>query len=267
MKKSLIILAVTLTMMPLSASAWGKLGHATIAEIAERHLTPAAKANIEHYTKGEPLASYGSWMDFVRNDEPYKTEFDGWHASIATPDCKSPLYIRKEKRNCHDAVTAVEYLRVYLKDYREMSDSAVLVGIKCLIHTIGDFHCPVHMRFTDYPNTGKFHVTFLGKDYRYHDFWDSALIQKTNGMTGADYSAYADKLDTWKKSQIRKVTRGWARDWFEDAATDIRPHIYDAMEGDALDESFAETHIGLAETELRKAGYQLAAALNEIFGK
>ena len=33
----------------LNALAWGGLGHRTVAEIAERNLTPKAKANIEIY--------------------------------------------------------------------------------------------------------------------------------------------------------------------------------------------------------------------------
>ena len=71
MKKLLLSLSL-LVFCCLPSLGWGRLGHATIAEIAERHLTPAARANIERYTHGTPLAAYSSWMDEVVNTPPYK---------------------------------------------------------------------------------------------------------------------------------------------------------------------------------------------------
>ena len=61
-------LTLLLSIIALDASAWGTLGHCTIAEIAERNLTEKAKANIEKYTKGEPLSSYAMWMDHIGKD-------------------------------------------------------------------------------------------------------------------------------------------------------------------------------------------------------
>ena len=63
--KKLLLLFSLLTFCAFQAQGWGRLGHATIAEIAQRHLTPAARANIEKYTHGTPLAEYASWMDEV----------------------------------------------------------------------------------------------------------------------------------------------------------------------------------------------------------
>ena len=50
-----VVLFIMMAALSSSAMAWGSLGHRTIAEIAERNLTPEAKANIERYTKGTPL--------------------------------------------------------------------------------------------------------------------------------------------------------------------------------------------------------------------
>lgn len=266
MKK--MILSLALAAICVSAAGWGRLGHATIAEIAERHLTPRAKANIEKYTGGTPLAEYGSWLDKVRNDEPYKTRYAGWHASIATTECSSPLYIRIERRNGgKDAVTGAEYLRAYLKDYKEMPDSIVLESIKALVHIIGDFHCPAHVRYTDARNDGKFKVIWFGKEKRLHDTWDSDILRKGAGFKAGDHVEYADRLDTWSKKQIKQATRGWAREWFEDAARDIRPLVGKAKPGDELGQEWVDNGIVIAENQIRKAGYQLAAALNEIFGE
>lgn len=264
--KRLLLSAVLLAAAVSSSFGWGRLGHATIAEIAERHLTPTARANIEYYTKGQPLATWASWMDEVAGTEPYKQEFAGWHASICAPDCHSPLYVRKEARNCRDGVTAMEWFREYLREYRELPDSVVLQAIKCITHIVGDFHCPAHVRFTDELNELKYNVTFFGTEGTLHAVWDTRLIQHVSGLQWKDYPAYADSLDTWDAAAIDAATVGWAREWFEDCARDVRPTIKKVPKGSVLEQEFADKYYPLAELELRKAGYQLAKALNTIFG-
>ena len=68
------------------------------------------------------------------------------------------------------------------------------------------------------------------------------------------------------KREIRRMTRGSYREWFEDAARDVRPSIDWVAPGDTLGEEFMAKATPLAEQQLRKASYQLAAALNRIFG-
>lgn len=264
--KSLILTALALS-CAITVSAWGKLGHATIAEIAERHLTPKAKANIDKYTGGQPLATFASWMDIVRNDEPFKQELDGYHASICTADCKSPIYVRKFHRNCRDAVSGIEFYAECLKDFKEMPDSMVFVYIKAMVHMVGDFHCPAHVRYTDEVNQLKYNVIFFGDEVRFHNVWDSGVLNRGSGLKYPQYSEYADRLDTWNKRQIKKATEGWAQEWFEDAARDIRPIIRTVPKMSELGQEFVDKHIELGELQIRKGGYQLAKLLNSIFGE
>ena len=86
-------LAVVLLLLPQIAFGWGRLGHRTIAEIAERNLTPKAKANIEKYTGGTPLWKYSLFVDEYRNHPDYKKALEGFHASIADSDCTSPQIV------------------------------------------------------------------------------------------------------------------------------------------------------------------------------
>ena len=247
------------------AMAWGRLGHYTIAEIAERHLTPKAKAEIERYTHGAPLASYAVFMDSVVKKPVYVTAFRGWHASIADASCKSPAEVRNRYRKGRDGVTAMEYWRKELADRSQLSDSTILCGIKCIVHIIADFHCPAHVRYVDNKNDGHMKVTFYGKRTTLHKVWDTALI--TRAHKGWRYPQYADYLDTWSKGKIARCTRGNEQAWFEDAARDVRPSLAGVSEGDALGDKFSKKALPLAEKQMRKAAYQLAAALNEIFGE
>ena len=59
-----------------SAVAWDSRGHSTVAYLAERHLTPRAKANIERYINGKSIVYYASWMDYNRTDPPFDVTND-----------------------------------------------------------------------------------------------------------------------------------------------------------------------------------------------
>lgn len=73
MKKPFLLLSLLLTFgLHADCAAWGTVGHRAIAEVAQRHLTPKAKAAIERYTGSTPLAEYAVFMDEVAADPRYK---------------------------------------------------------------------------------------------------------------------------------------------------------------------------------------------------
>ena len=183
MKKPFLLLSLLLTFgLHADCAAWGTVGHRAIAEVAQRHLTPKAKAAIERYTGGTPLAEYAVFMDEVAADPRYKEPFRGWHASIADAECNSPAEVREKYRKGRDGVTGAETLTAALKNYRELDDSVVLTYIKCIVHMVADFHCPAHVRYTDAHNEGKFDVTFFSKPKTLHSVWDSGVIAQSIGM-------------------------------------------------------------------------------------
>ncbi len=101
---------------------------------------------------------------------------------------------------------------------------------------VADFHCPAHVRYTDAHNEGKFDVTFFGKPKTLHSVWDSGVIARIH--PGWSYERYADYLDNASKREIRRMTEGSYRQWFEDAARDVRPSIDWVAPGDTLGEEF-----------------------------
>ncbi|MBQ5691832.1 MAG: S1/P1 nuclease [Alistipes sp.] len=257
---------LVLLALPLQSFGWGRLGHRTIAEIAERHLTESAKERIMHYTGSVHLADISTWMDEVAGTEPYKYRLRGWHASIATEKCKSPVSVREEYRKGRDGVTAVEQFQQRLVQPERVKDSIVLVAIKCLVHIVGDVHCPVHVRYTDFKNGGDFQIQFYGKSTKFHAVWDAGVIQRGSGFGYKDYKKYADRLDTYTDKQITKVTKGNIQSWFEDAAKTVRPTIHDFKAGDEAGKEWVESVLPMGEELLLKSAYRLAKTLNDIFG-
>ena len=263
--KKVFIVALFALSVPQIALGWGRIGHRTIAEIAERNLTPKAKANIERYTKGTPLFEYSLWVDEMRNHPDYKEALDGFHASIVDSDCTSPQIVRDRYRNGKDGVTAMNKFREQLKNYKELPDSVVMFALKSMIHIVGDFNCPSHMRYVDNENKGNFAVKFLGKESYMHKVWDSGVIGKYH--KDWKHIEYADHLNTLSKKEIKKITKGWAQQWLESGARNVRPATFwvNDLTIENLDQPFLEKAGPLVEEQIQRAGYQLAKALNTIF--
>ena len=75
------------------AGAWGALGHSAIGELAERHLHPAARAEVAALLAGEKdptLAGIANWADTLRNEDPERFKATSrWH------------YINAKGGGCH----------------------------------------------------------------------------------------------------------------------------------------------------------------------
>ena len=259
-----LFLIVAMLAVSASAMAWGGFGHRTVAEIAERNLTPEAKANIEKYTKGTPLANYAVWMDTVRKNDPHHAKAtDGWHASIVDENCKTSQEIRNKHRKGRDTVTGLIELENLLKEREKLSDSVVMFAIKCIVHMVGDMHCPAHLRYTDNRNDGKFGINYFGKKTNLHKVWDTSVL--TREHKGWSYKEYADKLNKLSKGKAKRLTKGWYEDWLEESGRIIRPSIHWVKAGDSLDEEFQSKAYPLAEEMVQKSGYRLAKVLNTLF--
>ena len=259
MKKFILLLAVGLSMTCTSVLAWDGKGHTTVAYIAERHLTPTAKKNIARYTDNHPISYYASWMDYYRKYPGYEMTHH-WHVDYWTDAA------RKDKEGTPAEPIAVHQIKRIVKemaDFRSMDDSTVLVNIKYLTHMVGDMHCPVHI---DFPKYRPIDVNVQGKKMRYHKMWDGAVVEiKHKGMSPLMLAAELDRCD---EAEIARLAGGTPDDWYTEsiAAAD---KAYAIMPKDTVlttDNYFNEA-IEIADSQLRNAGYRLAAILNSIFDK
>lgn len=70
----LFVTAFLLLIAP-AALGWSALGHRLVGELAQRHLTPAARAQIAELLAGEPdpsLAGVATWADTLRDSDPQR---------------------------------------------------------------------------------------------------------------------------------------------------------------------------------------------------
>lgn len=177
--KRLLLAAMLFLVAHTSASAWGVRGHAIVAIIAERHLTPKTSDAV-----GKLLALDGktamkdvaSWADHVVDlkipTEPSHMVLLGTGHEPYNPatDC--------EKNEC--VLSAVDADIAVLTDPIAPPDAKEL-ALKYLIHFVGDVHMPMHAARA---GLGR-HALYQGKLVGIHFLWDNDVVDSQTGSVEA----------------------------------------------------------------------------------
>src|SRR5215217_1974660 len=138
-------LFLLLALIPMHAYAWGAKGHAVVAELAERGLSPNVAAQVRQLNFGAPLREIASLPDDWRAEETKGTrpgDTGALHYSNIPND--QPTFDRA--RDCKDdrcVVAAVEKFSAILKDKTQPRDKRREAMIY-VVHFMADLHQPVH---------------------------------------------------------------------------------------------------------------------------
>ena len=255
---------------------WGRDAHAAIAYIAERHLTPTAKANIEKCIDGRSIVYYASWLD------NHRAENKSWGklAHVAHYDIATCEPIGKPYKYMKSTINK-------LKKYRELPDSTVKVSIYHLVHSLGDYHCPGHVAYYDCSGekpkrliTSSYDIYLKPKKTRmnYHKLWDSGIVQM--GQPGWGYMDWGHALDSSVSQEyIDSVTAGSLKDWMKDIATRTQQEykIYERApykdslcavdELSVVDADMMNDYYEIAAKQILIGGLRMAKIINDIFGE
>ncbi len=269
--KKLIVLTLCLMTLNQSAWAWARQGHATIAKIAENHLTPKAKKQIAKYLHGKSIVAYASYADDYKNKLPVDLGFEptDWkrvttypHTFEANDDCTPYRGIERDGKYVKNCIYYIEKFAEDLRHPENLTDSARIMHIALIVHFVGDMHCPEHIRYPEDQTIGYYDVTFRGKPIRFHTLWDSQVLSIKHPWGFLD-TAYL--LDCCSPKEIEAITAGTPWDWGTDSARASR-HVHEVKEGAVLGMDYILDNLALTESQIRNAGYRLAKLLNEIFG-
>lgn len=270
--KRLLMVLMAVVVVCGTASAWAKLGHATVAKIAEQNLTPKAKKCLTKYLDGKSIVHYASHADYYKSEWLVDVGFDPSnakrvvsysHTFCVDDDCRVAKTFRDGDKFVKNCVYFADQKIAELKEHhRDMDDSERLIAIALIVHWLGDMHCPAHIRYPDNDSAGKYTVYYKNKKTTMHELWDLGLIDDRHPWSFTDFAAL---LDTFDKKQIAEVTAGTIYDWGRESAIASR-HIHNVKEGEKLKRlAWMNANSELLESQLRKAGYRLAAVLNDIF--
>ena len=270
MKRIFILAVCAIILCVPAASAWGRLGHATIAKIAEDHLTPKAKKVIDKYLDGKSIIEYASYPDDYRTVHLIDVGFDAtntprmtvWgHSFQANND--GTLYLSERRgneyvKNCLLRIQPI--IDDFKANHRNMTDSARVVSLAFIVHIIGDMHCPKHIRYEDEPTSGQYPIYYGNTKMSHHAYWDGRLLK---GYHDWGYTDVAKLLDLHSKKERKEIAKGNLLDWAAENARDSR-YTVSRKEGYKVTRLEANEDIKHAHRQIVRAGYRLAAVLNEV---
>lgn len=291
MQKKIISVAALIALAVFTAPlarCFGNIGHSTIAQIAEDHLTPKARKAIQKYL-GLHLASVASDADSFRaywtmdlgfvptNPEaarvPWLRAFDfstplniaPWSHSI-TVDENFKCYPTDNLDGAYinNAAYYVSLLSKDLHDNAETMDPYERYKkIALIVHLMGDMHCPMHIVYKNRNEVkGKINLKHRGKPTTLHAYWDDRIFESYYPKSFRDLAYLADN---GSKKDFKEITAGDVFDWAGRDAEKCWPYHNTFKDGDII-----PTHYDLDVRvfflgQLRDGGYRLAAILNETF--
>lgn len=262
-RRTVTLLVACLVIAP--ALAWGPLGHSVVAQLAQRHLSPAAEAEVARLLAPDHtrlLADIANWPDQVQDDPGFK---DLWKQTRGQhyinfhggSDCD---YV--PPRDCRDGRCVVGGLQHYVAMLgdRSQPDSVRRQALKFVVHFVGDIHQPLHAGYRDDKGGNTYQVQFDGKGSNLHKIWDSRMLY----TRGQDWQQYAQRLDPdfWAPlpAPIAPLDNKYAQ-WAEESCRiTAEPGFYPANH--EITPAYVHTWLPLADQRLREAGRRLAEVLN-----
>lgn len=284
MKKLFLLMFAVSIFSAQEVMAWGGWAHKLIAIIAESHLTPEAKEKTEKYL-GSPIYNHASWMDKVpvwnKKRIPGWEQTSWWHMCTVDRVGKKKFEIsdKRSPKGDGDLYPNLVQCVENLKNYRNLTDSAVMVNLKCVVHMVGDMHCPCHIFYTEFDDCfshtkpdgtkvrrhDQMKVYFNGKKTTSHRVWDGLSIRQIWPEFGADYEKFRVALDKMSPKKQAKMRKGTIEEWVLQNAKDCR-YIYDITEPNCkIDREFLLENQKLSKQQCLRASYRLAYILNECF--
>lgn len=252
-----IISLSLLVSLALSAFAWSQKGHDTTAAIAERHLTPAARAVVDSIFKGRSMVYWANWLDNASHTPEYaytKT----WHYKNIDEGVR---YEEAQANPSGDVVTAVKAQMETLGNPASSAADREL-ALKILVHIVGDMHQPMHMGHATDLGGNRVKVRFFGRDNNLHAVWDGSILESGHKWS---YTEWADQLDRLSPAEAEAVTGGSVDDWAKQTL-EIATRVYDRIAPDTniMYNEVAEWTPTI-EQQLLKGGLRLAHVINGLF--
>lgn len=247
--KRLIILLFSFTLV----FGWGKTGHRIIGKIAEEQLDKASKKEITKLLGHTDLARVSNWPDEIKSD-PAWDHSHNWHYCT--------ILDGHEYEGPEAGGYAVEKVNEFIELLRQgtASQQDQLNAIRFLVHIVGDLHQPLHVGNGTDRGGNDVKVEWFWDKTNLHRVWDSQMLDHMQ----YSYTEYAQQLQlglskTEKRGMLNPDVMA-----FVNTSRSVHDQVYDIGEG-KLSWKYVYKNQALMEDRLLKAGYHLAAILNDIY--
>lgn len=266
------------------AAAWGSLGHATVAFIAQNFVSPKT-AKFAQQVLGDNSKQYlgniASWADSYRKEPG--GEFSGvFHYIDAFDEVPNNCNVIYE-RDCPEEGCIVSALANYSSRTvtPSVGEEEQQKALKWVVHFLGDMHQPLHLENL-YVGGNGINVTFNGVKTNLHAVWDTNIPEKLIGNftleKAHDWAAVLSR--EIKHGKYKKESKAWTRGmnpakpidsamiWANDGnalmCSVVAPQGADPLFNQELSGDYYKTAIPVVQKQIAKAGFRLAAWLDRI---
>lgn len=276
------LLAAGVTYLPASAHAWWDDGHRIVAEIASRHLSAEARAEIDALLADLPeyasMPAAATWADQqAKLDPTFAFAFTSHFVNVEQQLSPRELYaLCLQKQGC--VATGITYYADVLRSQRA-SRQQKAEALRFVIHFVGDVHQPLHAGHG--PDKGGNDIDRLrltgftqgSERTNLHAVWDGGLISIKLAREGWDWQRYAAELDAGIDDEKIGRWRGTSvYDWIEESRLFAAANGYlhadgktPVRAGDTLGEDHYTHNLPVVEQRLQQGGVRLALLLEDIF--
>jgi hypothetical protein len=259
-------MAALLMFISAPSLGWGELGHQLVGALAQRQLTPGAKARIHELLRNEPvptLAGVAMWADDLSVTDPERFKATSrWHyVNIGEGSCHFVA-----SRDCADGACVVGAIEAQTRLLRDSTQPLEVRrdALKFIVHFVGDVHQPLHSSDRKDRGGNDFQIS-LRTDTppgimatNLHAVWDLYIPASAK----LELVEYADRLAAASRAPTpRSGAVVWAREsceLIEQRALYPPTHKMDAK--------YLVAMRPLAEQRIALAANRLARLLNEVLG-
>ncbi|KAF9872351.1 s1 p1 nuclease [Colletotrichum karsti] len=281
----LLPLTVLATSLLPTASAWGSMGHATVAYIATNFVAPETKTYMQQLlgdTSDDYLATVSSWADSYR----YTTEgafTSTFHYIDALDDPPHSCGIDLE-RDCGPTGCIVSALANYTSRMLlpELDLAQRQIAAKMVIHFTGDIGQPLHCENLEAGGNG-IPVEFNGTGTNLHAAWDTNIPQSITGSgsplpvakewasalsTQINSGDFKSAANCWVQGLDLEDPEGTAVQWATESnafvCTVVLPEGREAVEGLDISGAYTTSAQPTVSMQIAKQGFRLAKWLDAI---
>jgi hypothetical protein len=260
----LTLLVILQTATP--AWAWGTLGHRVIARLAEKHLTPQAKAAVAAILEpNESLADASLWADKVRGRMRHTAPWHYIDIPLDEPKYDPKWSADDTKHGC--VVDKINEFRKVVGDKSKSIDERRF-ALRFLVHCLQDMHQPCHVGDNRDRGGNDTQVRWFDIGSNMHRVWDTNIIE-WNTRSEDIWLTGLGELDTAVNQA--KWMAGTVEDWATESLLAAReayliPGTDKRLKfGQKLGKEYYDKHLPVVRVRICQAGVRLAMVLNEAF--
>ena len=247
--RQFIIIMLTATLL----FGWGKTGHRVIGKIAEENLTPEAKEKITELFGHSDLARIANWADEIKSDPDWK-HANSWH------------YCTILEGQEYEGPDAGGYAVKKVSEFSDLLKKDVLGNedqldvLRFIVHIVGDLHQPLHVGNGTDRGGNDVKVTWFRDETNLHRVWDSQMIDHMQ----YSYTEFAQQIQLGiTENQVATLLNPDLMSFVNESRS-VHPQVYDIGDG-KLGWKYIYKNRELMEDRMLKAGFHLAAILNDIY--